>query len=377
MAEEKPNSIILQQKNLTEWANDRDPTLQDILTLKKEVRENLENIRTTRGGGLNGHTALMMTNAAYLLISDGEPFEVPEHPGDEPIHAPTAKAHTIKEVNRKYDADLRDCNLYHNVQVLIKKQILQAVPKRFTEILEDLEVGYTKITIRKLMTHLIDNYGTISETALEANFKELDRDWDVNTGIATLISNQRKIQQVAATSNPITDKTLLMKALAAVSKTGLFQNDVETWKRRPQEERTYANFQKAFLLADKIKREDLTTTTAGYHTANAATQHDKQNTSGNNITKPASKPEDGYYCWSHGLMHDRMTNPNSAHNSATCKYPAKGHVKEATWQNMCGGNNFIRRIPKERVVFQYITRIERKRKTPSGKTEEEGKPEEK
>jgi len=236
------------------------------------------------------------------------------------------------------------------------------------------------------MIHLIDNYGTISEMALEANFKELDRDWDVNTGIATLISNQRKIQQVAANSNPITDKTLLMKALAAVSKTGIFQNDVETWKRRPQEERTYANFQKAFLLADKIKREDLTTTTAGYHTANTVTQNDKQNTTSTNAThatKPASKPEDGYYCWSHGLMHDRMTNPNSAHNSATCKYPAKGHVKEATWQNMCGGNNFIRRIPRERVVFQYIPRTKKdgdnkhKRKTPSSKTEEEGKSEEK
>jgi len=171
-----------------------------------------------------------------------------------------------------------------------------------------------------------------------------------------------------------------MKALAAVSKTELFQNNVKTWKCHPQEECTYANFQKSFLLADKIKREDLTMATAGYHTANTATQQDKQNTSSNNITKPASKPEDGHYCWSHGLMHDRMTNPNSAHNSATCKYPAKGHVKEATWQNMCGGNNFIRRIPKERVVFQYITRTEkegRKRKTPSGKTEEEVKPDEK
>jgi len=144
------------------------------------------------------------------------------------------------------------------------------------------------------MTHLIDNYGTISKMALEANFKELDHDWDINTGIATLISTQCKIQQVAANSNPITNKTLLMKALAAVSKTGLFQNDVKTWKRHPQDERTYANFQKAFLLVDKIKREDLTTATASYHTANAATQNDKQNTTGTTATKPASKPEDGY-----------------------------------------------------------------------------------
>jgi len=88
-----------------------------------------------------------------------------------------------------------------NVQVLIKKQILQAVPKCFTEILEDLEVGYTKITIQKLITHLVENYGTISKMALEANFKELDCNWDINTGIATLISTQRKIQQVAANSN--------------------------------------------------------------------------------------------------------------------------------------------------------------------------------
>ncbi len=379
MAEEKPTTIILQHMNLTEWPNDRDPSLQDILTLKKEVRENLENIRTTRGGGLHGYTALMMTNAEYLLVSDGEPFDVPEHPGNEPIHAPGAQAHTIKETNRKYDADLRECNQYHNVQVLIKKQILQAVPKRFTALLEDLEVGYTKVTIRKLMNHLISTYGTISETALEANFKELDRDWDAQTGFATLIATQRKIQQVAANINPITDRTLLLKALAAVTKTGIFQSDIEIWKRRPQAERTYANFQKAFLLADQIKREEITTTTAGYHTANAATHNDK----GKNTGIKETHPSEAHYCWSHGLMHHRMINPENAHTSATCKYPAKGHVKEATWLNMCGGNNFIRRIPKEHVIFQYISRADkeaenkRKRKKMSDKTEDDDKHEDK
>jgi len=103
------------------------------------------------------------------------------------------------------------------------------------------------------------------------------------------------------------------------------------------------------LQTIRLKWEDLSTTTDGYHTANAVTQ----NTIGNNITKPASKPEDVHYCWSLRLMHDCMTNSNAAHNSTTCKYPAKVHVKEATWQNICGSNNFICCIPKEQEKWEW------------------------
>ncbi len=107
MSDKTPNGLP-RTKILTVWPSDRKPGAEDILTLKKEVHKSLQAFHTTRGGGANGHVALMMTNAAYLLISNGDAFAVPEHPGDAPVHAPNAQPHTIHETNRQYKADLRD-----------------------------------------------------------------------------------------------------------------------------------------------------------------------------------------------------------------------------------------------------------------------------
>jgi len=94
MADETPN-MLPQSKILTVWPSDRKPGAEDILTLKREVCESLQAFQTTRGGGAHGHVALMMTNATYLLISNGDAFAVPEHPGDAPVHAPNAQPHMI------------------------------------------------------------------------------------------------------------------------------------------------------------------------------------------------------------------------------------------------------------------------------------------
>jgi len=49
-----------------------------------------------------------------------------------------------------------------------------------------------------------------------------------------------------------------------------------------------------------------------------------------------------------------MYNAHQAHTSAKCQFPAKGHVKEATFLNMCGGNNCMHHNKKERAIFQYV-----------------------
>jgi len=59
------------------------------------------------------------------------------------------------------------------------------------------------------------------------------------------------------------------------------------------------------------------------------------------IPKPTNSSKDLWYCWSHSVMHQHMTNPDIAHNSDTCKYPTKGHIKTTTLYNMCRGNNYF------------------------------------
>jgi len=138
-------------------------------------------------------------------------------------------------------------------------------------------------------------------------------------------------------TDPISDYTLLIKGMAAVSKTGMFTINVELFDRCPLIEQTYENFKTAFMNADTLYHTKITTAKAGYHTANAA-KHGK--TPKNNMNKKlTSNPEGTWYCWTHGIMHMAMFNPATAHNSDNCKFPAKGHNKKATFINMCGGNN--------------------------------------
>jgi len=133
MANETPN-MLPQNNVLTIWQSYQKPGVQDILTLKKEVHESLQAFHTTRGGGAHGHVALMMMNAVYPPVSNGNAFAVPEHPGDAPVHTPNSQPHTIHETNCQYKADLCDFNLYLYIHVTVKAQILHHQSMQFCKI---------------------------------------------------------------------------------------------------------------------------------------------------------------------------------------------------------------------------------------------------
>jgi len=364
---------------LTAWAQDQDPRPQDVRLLKQEIRTNLLGVTTSHGGGVLGHVAIMMTPAEYLLISNNIPFPAPAHPGHAPVYGANASQYIIQEAIRQYNLRMAEFNMYHKVQKLIKKQILEAVPKRFTETLEHHEYAYDNVTAYALINHLATTYGKVTRAALETNLRELDNEWSPDTRFSTLISHQRKIQQFAADNDPISDNTLLMKGLAAVRQTGLFTTDMDLFDRRPAAEQTYHNFKEAFTVADTLYNTKITTAKAGYHTANAATKIKQVTTPQGDKKKLTGNPAGVWYCWSHGIMHTAMFNPAAAHSSDECKWPAKGHVNESTFINMCGGNNSVRRIQGETPVYEYVPRdktARKKRKTNGDDKKETPKKEE-
>ncbi len=364
MADEVPvTTINFRHKSLTALPWDSKPQAPGIKQLCREVHSNLKSVTSTQGGGAHRHTALMMSAADYLQIA-GVAFIVPIHPGAAPIHAAGARqAHAILETNRKFQAAILEFNLYLNVQLLVKNQILEAVPNRYLEILEDNDEEYDNVTIEQMMSHLITTYGSVSNSDLAENAKELDCEWDTNTELITIFSNYHKIQLFAADDDPISDKTLLGKASTAIRNAGILNMDLDTFHKRPKAEQTYDNFKKDLLLAYKIYKKNLTSTKAGYQSANAAVKiQDKvEDKSKNNKTnEPTHSSKDLWYCWSHGIMHAKMTNPDLAHNSDTCRYPAKGHDKTATLYNMRGGNNYFRHIPDNKAVYKHETYNDRK-----------------
>jgi len=236
MADEAPPTTInFWHKSLTALPKDSKPEASDIKQLCKEVQNNLKSVHSTQWGGAHGHTALMMTTAAYLQFA-GIAFIAPVHPRAAPVHAAGARqAQAILETNRKFQANIQEFNLYLNVQLLVKNQILEAVPNCYLEILEDKEEEYNNVTIEQMMTHLLTTYSSISNANLADNLKELDWEWDMATKLLTIFSHYCKIQQFVADNDPISNKTLLGKATTAIQNAGILHSDLDTFHNVPRQ----------------------------------------------------------------------------------------------------------------------------------------------
>jgi len=245
------STILLRHKTLTALPDNHEPRAEDIKKLTKEVRQNLKAIYTTCGGGAHSHLALMMSAADYLQLT-GVPFIIPIHPGMAPHVPANATQFIIQEIHQRFQSDIQEFNLYHKVQLMVKMQILQAIPNRYLEILEDINNEYDNVMIEQMMTHLTTTYGAISHSNLEENLKELDKEWDPNTKLTIFFSCQHKIQQFAAT--PVPDKMLLLKAIIAIHTTRILNTDIDTFKKHLTIEQTYTNF-KTDLLRQSNCRE--------------------------------------------------------------------------------------------------------------------------
>ena len=57
------------------------PTCNDLNLLDKELTAIAAFIPTVLGGGLNGHSGMLLSNANYATIAPGTPFVPPANPG--------------------------------------------------------------------------------------------------------------------------------------------------------------------------------------------------------------------------------------------------------------------------------------------------------
>ena len=354
-----PSTSVLTFPHSVLTAIVRAPTNHSLQVLQKELYANARAIHSTRGGGENGHLALIMPAALYLART-GHTFIAPVHPGDQPIHVPGATQHQIAETNRQYVADLVEHTRYMTVAQELKKQVLLAIEKTYLNILADADFGFADVGCNTMLAHLKATYGRITPEELEANRAMLSADWNPDDPIEDFWTKIKEVQRFArAGEEPISDAAIIRLSLAVFEKTGVFAGAVEKWRDLDEDEWTLLRYQLHFTKANKERLRKLTALTGGYHGAHAAIQlppvaHDSvpplataaaahgrpPSVSAPATTAHGAASADGqqfYYCWTHGLG----TNRN--HTSATCQRPADGHQTTATARHMMGGNNTILR----------------------------------
>jgi hypothetical protein len=290
--------------------------------------------RRGRGGGLNGHLAIVMSAPAYLACT-GAAFDPPMHPGDAPVHVTGSTAAQIVETNRRFKHELADHRLFRTVSEELKQHVLTAVPVRYLCILEDVDYGYSDVTILEMITHLKTTYCTIEPEEFERNRNALTTAWNPDDPIEELWQRLQEIQRYAiAAGEPITDAAALRLALVVFENTGVFTTAAEKWRDKPADDWTMPNFQDHFTKANKERALKLTAQSAGYHGANSAVTAPPPPSATAATAPGPGVNADGtvfYYCWTHGLGKNRL------HTSPFCKHKAGGHKDNATASNMQGG----------------------------------------
>ena len=70
---------------------DGKPNYNSLAIINRELITNALSIHCKLGGGTHGYRALLVSDEAYSILSATE-FDMPKHPGDEPVYANNANA---------------------------------------------------------------------------------------------------------------------------------------------------------------------------------------------------------------------------------------------------------------------------------------------
>ena len=173
---------------------------------------------------------------------------------------------------RDYLRDNNNYLLYHNTSKCLVKQIVKAVPMIYIEELENPITKFGKLTPYALLKHLLDTYGAVSDSDLDANQVRMKAKWMPPMPIEALFRQLRKAQDFAEQAGEeIPDTALCRAGYNNLQSTGLFTQSCYEWRMiQSPTNKTWDKFKAHFTLAAKDrKNSSRNTQDAGYHeTAN-------------------------------------------------------------------------------------------------------------
>lgn len=178
----------------------------------------------------------------------GAHFIIPAHPG---IYNPAIANNATNAVRAgakaNHEALVNDIETAKNVTLLIKNQIIAAVDETYIYELNDPDEGFLHSTPINLMDHLFDQYGLITETMITKNKAMMDEPFDPTQPFATYTKRIKKAMQLADNAGmPYSDAQLVQIRIIAMTKWGIFTKGYLRWTRRPNNEKTWANFKTHF-----------------------------------------------------------------------------------------------------------------------------------
>jgi hypothetical protein len=174
------------------------PDYQTIHAIQKSLQAKSRAIDTHLGGGTLGHRGLIVSDASYAMIApatDAGPtlWLIPTPPGWSPANTDDT-AVQISAAHHIWEEDVQTYRTYTSVQQALKKQIISVFERMYLDVLNDNMVGFSNISDRYMLDHLLGTYGNITAVDLEINFEHMRRAWDPQQPVESLF---KQIQDCA------------------------------------------------------------------------------------------------------------------------------------------------------------------------------------
>lgn len=337
------------------------PDFATLARLTQELTANAVSVHSNRGSGMHGHAAIVLGNDAYQEIS-AVAWVAPTNPGPEPNIPDNATQRAVTIGLSNFERQQKEWETYTLVANALKRQLLEAIEPVYLSSLSHPTFGFANVGVFQMLQHLRNTYAVLTPDILSKNLEALGAKWEPSESLEPLWERGVKARAIAqAGGDEITEETLVRVYRDVLKNTGLFALDIRDWDHKPQADKTLENFKAHFTIANMDRVTNLTV--ASTYSQQTARAYAAQSNSGSLPPLPSldNRPPPGgptilarnrgvetllSYCWTHGAT----TNP--AHTSRTCHAKAPGHQEDATIDNMKGGNDRIRRRPREKQVFK-------------------------
>jgi hypothetical protein len=245
-----------------------DPTYTSLAKLERECKANAKSVRSTLGGGNQGHLGLVSSIPAYERISPGMPFIRPLLPVLPPLDGATAAQ--IAVAQEQYDntmTNFKACNL---IERTIMQQINTAIDDDCLADLIDDDTGLLEGTVPTIFQELYSTYGAITPQSLAAAKTEVEATtYNHSRPITNIFTNINEYAHMAEHADATeTPAQLINIGLIIITRSTIYANDIRTWNAKPDIDKTWPNFKEHFKAAQKaIKRSQPTVTadSLGYH----------------------------------------------------------------------------------------------------------------
>ena len=244
------------------------PTLDTILRLFRQVKQNAQSIPTKLGGGQLGYLALVLKQREYDNINISQPFDRPTDPGT--FRMPTSASRNMRSGTPTpvTAVDIANAKAVHEekerlywqcqgVEQALRNQIEQAIETDYLQALRNSTTDMLDAKIPDIIEYLQNTYGKITEQELSDREEDLKKYvYDTAEPVDTIFNKINWFQDLCELcDNSKTDRQLVQIAYIIFNRTRIFIDALLQWNKKHTNDKSYANFKTHMRAAYQALRE--------------------------------------------------------------------------------------------------------------------------